>query len=136
MAAVLGMLAAPRDGPASSTTSLASGDSLGDAPGHAPAWTDGASDKRRSRASDDGRSDTSSRRRRMSALFKTRKKATSPYQHEHEHEHEREREHEHEGPPPPVLPHVGAAPGNGSEESLALYKSTPSSLLADSDSEA
>ncbi|KAF1847529.1 GRAM domain-containing protein [Cucurbitaria berberidis CBS 394.84] len=118
-------------GPASSTVSLASSDNPSE---ELRRSTDGAIDRLKSRNSEDGRSDTSSsHRRRMSRLFKGRKKRTksgspddvSPLD-----------SNEHVPPVPDIRLPSGDLP-NHSQESLGLAKSVTSSLLTeDSDSEA
>ncbi|KAF2126254.1 hypothetical protein P153DRAFT_347333 [Dothidotthia symphoricarpi CBS 119687] len=129
-------LAAPGDaqrarGPASSSASIASSGNLTDGYSDVPRSTDGALDRLRSRTSDDGRSDTSSsHHHRMSRIFRSRKKdkksARGDSQDDLSHHSDA-----HAGPPP-----VLRQSANLSDESLALYKSTPSSLLTDSDTEA
>jgi len=126
-------LAAPIDrqaskgGANSSTTSVASSDPETDLRSSG----DGAMERRKSRAgSEDGHSETSSNRRKLSKLFKGRRK----------------RSQLEDAPPLPGDARVktrGAEDGAEphplfqSEESLGLHKSVPSSLLTDdSDSEA
>lgn len=112
-------------GISSSATSVASSDLDGQAdptPGG-----DGAMDKFKSRGSDDGHSETSSHRRKISKLFKGRRK----------------RSQQEDVPPLPGLAddttlktqalEVADPPplAHQSAESLGLYKDVPSSLLAD-----
>lgn len=117
-------------GPDSSTVSLASSDNPSD---DVRKSTDGAMDRFRSRNSDDGRSDTSSpHRRRMSRLFKGRKKRTKDDSQDDLSQFDSS---EHV-PPVPDIRISSGGPQNYSQESLGLAKSVASSLLTeDSDSE-
>lgn len=123
--------AATSKGPDSSTVSIASSDNASD---HVRKSTDGALDRLKSRHSDDGRSDTSSsNRRRMSRLFKGRKKRRQSGSHD-----DLSPLDSHEQiPPVPDIRVPGGERPNQSQESLGLAKSVTSSLLTeDSDSEA
>lgn len=119
-------------GPESSAVSVASSDTRDDDLRRA---SDGAFDRLRSRNSDDGRSDTSSHRTRMSKLFKSRSKrrqsATSS-------QDDSSQVDLHEGAPPmPSVRRPSMDARNPSEDSLGLHKSVASSLLTeDSDSDA
>ncbi|KAF2714691.1 hypothetical protein K504DRAFT_366328 [Pleomassaria siparia CBS 279.74] len=88
--------------------------------------SDGIVDKYKSRGSDDGQSETSSHRRKISKLFKGRRK----------------RSHQEDVPPLPndprfktieseAAPDPDPDPLFGSQESLGLHKSLPSSLFTD-----
>lgn len=118
-------------GPESSAVSVASRDSRED---DMRTTSDGALDRLRSRTSDDGRSDTSSHRQRMSKLFKGRSKrpksATSQDDLSQLDPH---------GDTSGVsyVRRPSAEPRNYSDDSLGLHRSVASSLLTeDSDSEA
>ncbi|KAJ4363583.1 hypothetical protein N0V83_009879 [Neocucurbitaria cava] len=116
--------------PDSSTVSIASSDNPSD---DLRKSTDGAIDRLKSRNSEDGRSDTSSsNRRRMSRLFKGRKKRRQSGSQD---DLSPSGSNEQIPPVPDIRVH-GDRP-NQSQESLGLAKSVASSLLTeDSDSEA
>lgn len=110
-------------GAASSTASVASSDNL----------ADGYSDA----------SSTQRRRMSMSRIFRGRKhdKTTNDKDRNKDKNKDNDNDNDndddmHHGPPLPVLRHPSTEPLNRSDESLGLYRSTPSSLLTDSDTEA
>jgi hypothetical protein len=123
---------APSKGPASSTVSIASSDNRED---DFRGSADGALDRLKSRASDDGRSDTSSpHRTRMARMFKGRSKRRKSATSQDDFSQLDPAEDI------PAVPHVrrpSAEPRNYSDDSLGLHKSVASSLLTeDSDSDA
>lgn len=131
-----GTLAAPPSyskGLASSTVSIASSnDDVVSKP------TDGATDRRKSRQnSEDGRSDaSSSHRRRMSKLFKSRKKRDTSISASASREDLSFLDPDEPVPPVPELKRPGINHPYQSDDSLGLAKSVASSLLTDdSDSE-
>ena len=95
---------------------------------------DGAFDRRKSRGSEDGSSETSSHRRKISKLFKGRKSRRKSMQDDIS-----PGELDPDVPPLPDMPTIKAFDADGrfqSEEYLGLHKSVPSSLLTeDSDAE-
>lgn len=115
----------------STGTSIASTD--GDSGGDMKTSFDGVRDKFKARGSDDGNSEGSGHRRRMSKLFKKgRRRSKSSAQEELPPSY-----HTHEAPPLPTRPvGRGREESAQSEESLGLAKSVSSSLLTeDSDAE-
>lgn len=86
---------------------------------------DGAMDRFKSRGSDDGQSETSSHRRKISKLFKGRRKRSQPEDVPPLPDDARSRSQgpEDAADPPPLF--------QQSEESLGLHKSVASSLLTD-----
>jgi hypothetical protein len=123
---------APSKGPESSTVSIASSDNRDD---ELRRSTDGALDKLKSRASDDGRSDTSSpHRHRMSRMFKGRSKRRKSAASQDDLS---QLDPAEDIPPVPHVRRPSAEPRNYSDDSLGLHKSVASSLLTeDSDPEA
>lgn len=129
-----GTLAAPngrrtsKGGISSSATSIASSDNPGDGASN----YDGSLDKFKSRGSEDGQSEGSSHRRKMSRLFrKGRRRRKSDAQDDVSQVDSTE----HIPPLPDSRPQF-REPLFQSEESLGLHKSVPSSLLTeDSDDE-
>lgn len=121
-----------KGGISSSTTSIASSDGHGDGLQSAG---DGTLDKFKSRTSDDGNSETSSHRRKMSRLFKgrRRRKSTAP-------DDLSQGDANEDVPPlPDSKPQSvqNVDPPFQSDESLGLHKSVASSLLTeDSDADA
>lgn len=138
-----GSLAAPvgrrgsKGGFSSAATSNASSDNLGDGSHGTDLRSsgDGAMDHFRSRGSDDGHSEASSHRRRMSKLFKKgrlrRKSAASAAPTTQEDVRQPDAAPAEDIPPLPVSrPQLGDM-SLESQESIGLHKSVPSSLLAD-----
>jgi hypothetical protein len=121
----------PSKGPASSTVSIASSDTRDDD----LRSTDGALDKLKSRASDDGRSDTSSpHRTRIAKMFKGRSKRRKSLASQDDLS---QLDPAEDIPPVPHVRRPSAEPRNHSDDSLGLHKSVASSLLTeDSDSDA
>ena len=122
-------LAAPYDyakGPASSTVSVASSaDDLSRS-------GDGAADRRKSRQnSEDGRSDASSHRRRMSKIFKSRKKQAASLSASASRENLSLLDSDDNVPPVPELKRPNLGHPYQSDDSLGLAKSVASSLLTD-----
>lgn len=130
-----GSLAAPngrttsKGGISSSATSIASGEKPND---DLQSCGDGALDKFKSRGSEDGHSEGSSHRRRMSKLFKKgKRRRKSNAQDDYSQVDAAE-----EIPPLPNTKPQNAERPFQSEESLGLHKSVSSSLLTeDSDAE-
>lgn len=114
----------------SSATSVASSDGHGDAASdRLSSGGDGALDRRKSRGSEDANSETSSHRRKLSRMFKSRKARRKSMQDDIS-----PGELVQDVPPLPDVPTINA-PGDDSrfqsEESLGLHKSVASSLLID-----
>lgn len=123
-------LAAPpayAKGPASSTVSIASSTEDMSKAG------DGATDRLRSRKnSEDGRSDaSSSHRRRMSKLFKSRKKRAASISASASREDLSLLDSDDNVPPVPELKRPNVGQPYQSDDSLGLAKSVASSLLTD-----
>lgn len=125
-------------GYSSTATSIASTDNLGgDVTGDVRSSGDGTVDKFKSRPSEDGNSETSSQRSKMSRLFKKgrrRRKSIASIAQDEMHKVE---------PPPEETAPIQAAPRPSltmedsfpSEDSLGLAKSVPSSLLTEDSEE-
>ncbi|KAF1961609.1 hypothetical protein CC80DRAFT_488074 [Byssothecium circinans] len=129
--APMGLQTVVKGGVSSSITSVASSDNLGDSSHDLHVSGDGALDKMRRWGSDDGHSETSSHRRRMTKLFKGRRKGG------------RRKSTQDDTslpdtadpvPPMPDMPYIKRQAA--SEEELGLHRSVSSSLLTeDSDAE-
>jgi hypothetical protein len=122
-----------KGGVSSSTASITSSYGPDDGSSDVRSSGDGTLDKFKSNRSDDGQSETSSHRRRMSKLFKKGKRRRKSVQDDISLVDPAE-----EIPPLPDMPpqKVNVGPPFQSEESLGLHKSVASSLLTeDSDAE-
>ena len=112
-----------KGGVSSSAASVASSDHARDGSSDLQSSGDGALDKFKSRGSDAG-SEASSHRRRMSKIFKTRRRRRKSDA----------QDDVSPGEPVPPLPDtkpMGVDPPFQSEESLGLHSSAPSSLLTE-----
>ncbi|KAF2751361.1 hypothetical protein M011DRAFT_455379 [Sporormia fimetaria CBS 119925] len=121
-----------RAGLSSAAASTASTDNLGESNSDLRLSGDGIFDKTKSRASDDGHSETSSQRRKISKLFKKgkRRKSIAPE------ETPQTEPRAASLPLPAIRPQPAPRDEFQSEESLGLAKSVSSSLLTeDSDAE-
>ena len=96
--------------------------------------TDGALDKYKSRGSEDGQSESSSHRRKMSKLFKKKAKDISKRRKSSNADEIPQLDTKDDIPP---VPAIRADPASESVDSLGLHKSVASSLLTeDSDADA
>jgi hypothetical protein len=123
---------ASKGGLSSSATSVASSDA--DAQLDLASSGDGAIDKFKRRGSDDGQSETSSHRRKISKLFKGRRKRSQQEDVPPLPDHADDARFKSPGPGPGPDAEGAADPPppfHQSEESLGLYQDVPSSLLAD-----
>ncbi|KAF2270044.1 hypothetical protein CC78DRAFT_528550 [Lojkania enalia] len=120
-----------KGGISSSTTSIASSDNAGDGASDLRSSTDGAMDRFKGRGSEDGNSETSSHRRKMSRLFKGRRRRRKSVQDDISPVDTTE-----DVPPLPDTKSMGTDPPFQSEESLGLHRSEASSLFTEDSNEA
>lgn len=127
--------AVSKGGVSSSATSITSSEHTGDGATDLHLSGDGALDRLKSRGSEGGDSETSSRREKMSKLFKGRRNRRR----KSVQDDVSQADSTEDVPPLPAMPDLkthGDDPRFQSEESLGLHKSVASSLLTeDSDAE-